>query len=467
MNSSIILTDWAANPKKFNANLEDTSYELMLYSLLYDEILIQDECFTLTQKVTNWYYNKDICTKNTNWGNESEQNGKAILEKLFELGTIKILLFPKHYYIKKELEDLAETNPITARAKFQRESATNSIEPINPSPEQEKLFIFLDGLIRKNPHIGREWGSLTGFDHYSQFRKYLKETLEKDYYKLWINSNFPSLADGKIIFDLQKYIDNPQELINDLKKRGEEPKYHRDIGGMPLFSRTLGYQYSKRYYRKNGNEITKEATDIQALLQSVFAATAGWNEEAIGRYSDVVGEFPYNELGTLSEKEKRDEEKISANIVKTSLRLPRIDTDIVEVIQKVRNSEKCIALRELISKPHENPSHNVIKGYWHEIAEDLALKIPQRNTKFINITSAVSNYGVSTFKTEGETPMVIQTISDLLKIGKNEYHDTNLSRYYTDIEHQRVRNKIEKSLKLRSIALPKPREYEIRNKIIH
>ncbi len=86
----ILMSDWAANVEYITPSLEfeDFISELILHSLVRDEILVQDEALAQSNKLADWFA---VC-----------ENAR-ILDELFDIGTVVVLKqrpseFPTHSY---------------------------------------------------------------------------------------------------------------------------------------------------------------------------------------------------------------------------------------------------------------------------------------------------------------------------------------------------------------------------------
>ena len=109
--SSLLLNDLQSDPDSFGAHPEQLIYQLMLLSLLYEEILIPDETIVLSDKITQWL---------------SSPAGFNQWTQLLDLGSITFLLHPTRAYDERdnELRDLSEKHPFLARAKHLQGRAT-------------------------------------------------------------------------------------------------------------------------------------------------------------------------------------------------------------------------------------------------------------------------------------------------------------------------------------------------------
>lgn len=89
--SRIVLCDWAANVESIGTSPTKIAHQLAILSLIYDDVLIQDEIFALSNQMAQ------IFTP----GREFE-----ILKQCFEIGSIKVL---KHKaYLSDDLKEMSQ-----------------------------------------------------------------------------------------------------------------------------------------------------------------------------------------------------------------------------------------------------------------------------------------------------------------------------------------------------------------------
>ncbi|HEV3075441.1 MAG TPA: hypothetical protein VHB47_13560, partial [Thermoanaerobaculia bacterium] len=99
--SAVVLTDWGAKTEGLSASRDALLQELLLLSLVYDQLLIQDEVLALSTKLARWFTSgKDF----------------DLLRRCLSIGSIVILTH--HAYGSDDLAELALRHPITARAKY-------------------------------------------------------------------------------------------------------------------------------------------------------------------------------------------------------------------------------------------------------------------------------------------------------------------------------------------------------------
>src|SRR5438094_259910 len=107
--NSVILTDWSANPDLPGQSKESVLYEMIFLSLLYDHIYVQDEVLALSDTIADWY---------------SSATEFDLVRAMLENGWLTILKHPCVRYVDDDLRELAQTNPIKARAQDRQRNST-------------------------------------------------------------------------------------------------------------------------------------------------------------------------------------------------------------------------------------------------------------------------------------------------------------------------------------------------------
>src|SRR3990172_615439 len=88
--SAVVLTDWGANVDLRGQNKDAVQdkdavlYDLMLLSLLYDDVYNQDEVFALSDTLAKWFPSGSQCD---------------LLRKLLEFGSVTVLTHPLSAYL--------------------------------------------------------------------------------------------------------------------------------------------------------------------------------------------------------------------------------------------------------------------------------------------------------------------------------------------------------------------------------
>src|SRR5260370_29082462 len=99
MKRSIVMIEWSRQNEPTHRNRDAFLWHQMLLSLLYDEVLAQDETIVSRNKMANWF---------------AKGEDFRLLEEIFEIGGLTILKRPLQKY-PDELKELAAKHPISAR----------------------------------------------------------------------------------------------------------------------------------------------------------------------------------------------------------------------------------------------------------------------------------------------------------------------------------------------------------------
>jgi hypothetical protein len=143
MKRSIVLTDWGRHNEPTVESRDSFLYELILLSMLYDEVLIQDEVFVCSKKLARWFYAKD--------------QFDLFTEVINACGVI-ILKRPVARY-PSELQEQAQKHPITARVRhLQRYSVADDGGPISFGVKQDVFQSALNTLLLRQPTLHRDAG---------------------------------------------------------------------------------------------------------------------------------------------------------------------------------------------------------------------------------------------------------------------------------------------------------------------
>jgi hypothetical protein len=108
---SIVMVDWSLENQPTERYRDEFLWRQMLLSLLYDEVLAQDETLVCSEKMATWF-------------RDSEKF--RLLEELFDCGGITILKRPLGRYPSEQLKERASTAPIHARREHLQNFSVNN-----------------------------------------------------------------------------------------------------------------------------------------------------------------------------------------------------------------------------------------------------------------------------------------------------------------------------------------------------
>ncbi len=349
--SSVLMTDWAVDGKSIG-NLDAVIYELMLLSLLYDSVLIQDEIFALSPKFANMFSSKENID---------------ILKKLLDIGAITVLTHPLQVYPTDELKELATAAPIFARAKYTQQYSTRADKLFKPSNKQITLYHEIDACLSRNPGTQRPVGSLMQFDIMKAFGFLLKDTLSSKHYKKWIGSAFGGIT-NEMADDFINFIEDTEKLSSQLTRNNKGIRLVPGPDGKPVFNRSLGYLATTLYPHR-------QAKAMQSLIQTTFAAPFCWRENASGRFSKFLRELLWMPEDIINDGyDQLGEGSIVSVEAHTDIEilLPEMNTDFVDHIQAIRDSLPGKKLRMVVRHMEQDISFNRQVESWYEVADLLA-----------------------------------------------------------------------------------------------
>jgi len=132
--SRLILSDWAASENAIPQNRQRILEELLVLSLVFDEILIQDDILALNMNLANMF---------------APQNYFNILEQLIESGALVILSHPLYLYPDDDIKDRAKVSPIFSRAEYIKRYGTAGDKVFNPTDKQLHFYKCIDECLKK------------------------------------------------------------------------------------------------------------------------------------------------------------------------------------------------------------------------------------------------------------------------------------------------------------------------------
>lgn len=299
---SIVMVDWTRLNEPTPGNRNQFLWHQMLLSLLYDEVLAQDETFICSRRFAKWFRTPEDF---------------RLLEELFECRGVRILKRPAEKYPQK-LREKALEQPVTARREHLEEfSVGNDGNPLHFDDYQVDFHNTLEALLSKRQDFHRHAGSQRRLskDLMREFGDLLTKVLTDSRYKKWLRTKFRSVT-PQIAEDFVTYIENPNAAIDRLKQaRGSDPRFTLLSGG-PVFSTALAVQVAATYGDK--------AEELQSLIETVFAVPLCQDEGADGRYGQLLRDLPV----PLEQEDSEISDVVKVEVaVKVPLRLPFARTE--------------------------------------------------------------------------------------------------------------------------------------------
>jgi hypothetical protein len=338
----IILTHWNAGVFKRDA-LPQLIPELVVFSLLYDEVLIREE---------------DLLTNRSIIALLSDDAVFSIFEELLAAGIVRLLRLPLQNYPPGRRYDPVRL-PISARAEEHELRRTYRGRPWKPTANEWRFFARLDEVVVHNPASSRFH---TDFAPRNLFADELAEVLENRHaYRLRFHPVF-------------RYI--PSETADSLIRFCREPgswlRFLHDAGiTNPIVGPDGGFYRSAAY---QCFELLPAPRSTRRLVESVYAATYCDREQSDGRYggSELI-ELPYHSVG------REDAESIASatkiNVVPTSAAANiTVAPGIAAVLQRTRESSQFRSLATVLERlgnvdDEKLPTEGQFYEAWRQISE--------------------------------------------------------------------------------------------------
>lgn len=259
----IILTHW--NAGAFDpAVLPQLLPELVVCSLLYDEVLIREEDLFTNRRIMRLL---------------AEPSNRRVFEELLAAGLVKLLRLPVADYPAGRKFDPVRL-PISARVEEHQLRRSYKGRPWKPTAAEWSVIGILDRLVSEFPGASREHEPFPGD---SVFAAQLAEVLEgRERYSLSAHPVFshihPQTAD-----EFVRFCREPEAWIRFLRNAGVADPILGPSGG---FYRSAAYQYLEQLPGPRA---------MRRLVESVYAAAYCDRELSDGRYcgSELV-ELPFS-----------------------------------------------------------------------------------------------------------------------------------------------------------------------------
>jgi hypothetical protein len=198
--SRIVLTHW--NAGVFHSSSTPRLLpELVIYSLLYDEVLIREEDLITNRAVTRLL---------------SEENNFAVFSELLTSGLVKLLRLPIDAYPRDRKFDPMRL-PISSRVEEHQLRRTYKGKPWKPTSTEWQLFQRLDEIVTTFPSASRYHAP---FPKENPFATQLGEILEnRESYKLSSHPVF-SYIDQEAADQFAVFCREPEAWLRFLRSKG-------------------------------------------------------------------------------------------------------------------------------------------------------------------------------------------------------------------------------------------------------
>lgn len=349
---SVVLTDWAADVDHLRADRDAIIYQLLILSLLYDEILIQDELLVLSDPLADWF---------------GQREGIRIWEELLDVGSIVILRHPTSAYPTDELRDYSQDHPIDARAKYIQQFGTKDDRRFKPSDVHQKFYSNIEWCLRQGIGGMREAGARRRIEIMSHFSATLRSVLSNPGFSPWLKSCFPSLR-HQDISRFCGYVTEPETLVKTLERKRLLRKVLRDKNGQPILNRSLAYQGASLF------PSAKEAA-FRQIVQSAFAVPFCWRENAVGRYGGILKAVPPPMTQPTSRRRLHTPLVTVDAHVNVPIAMPRLEPGFSEAVAAIRETPAGKSLRDSVARLGQSATFEEQKLRWQAVAEELANRV--------------------------------------------------------------------------------------------
>lgn len=429
---SIVLTDWGAFASVYQSP-EMLVSDLMVLSLLYEEILIQDEVFVLSELMPAWFANRE---------------GSNLLVKILDLDSV-VLLRWKSY--PNDISVDPELYPLLARAEYHQKYSTQGDQLFVPNQEKKAFYKKVEYSLLNRQSSMRERGAKNPLDVNSSFLEIITDLLSKDIYNAWMSSLFPSITE-QIKDEFLYFIENPNIAVDEIQKYGCDVRTVINRG-IPVFNRSLGFQISKLYE----SEVTNS---MQRLIQSAYAIPLCESEKAVGRYGILLKEVPWHSSKEVAQQQM-SEDKVSVEVeFNTELSLPDLFSDFPKVINLVRKSEAGIALREAMREAGSDIDFSNMRNHWNAVANELARFADPKKKMAAKTTALRIGEKIFTGTVLGEVGnmafgnLPVPGLGAMLGAGVGLAFDHGYNLMKKEIQHQKTREQIERLVDFRCSWIP-------------
>lgn len=339
------MVDWARDNEPTARGRNQFLWDLMLLSLLYDDILVQDEIIVCSKKLPAWF---------------PDTESFLLLEEIIDIGPLKILKRPQHRYPKR-LQELAGSRPIGARREhLAKYSVNNEGTPLMFMPRHHAFHDRLDAFLKHRPSAHRFAGSKApaGNDIMPHFGKLLRDVLKNWEYGDWRRERFPTIT-STIADTFADFIRDPKRAIDHLRATPDGARY-TPRPGTYVFNTAIAVQLAKTF--------PTAAVHLQDLIETVFARPFCEQEDADGRYGSKLRDLPLIPATHLDPAET----VYRVDTITNALHLPRPGRGVARIIATVREMESGKRLRNATGRLHKDADFRDAVTAWGDVADDIA-----------------------------------------------------------------------------------------------
>lgn len=360
---ALVLSDWAIGFENFSTEPFTIITELLLHSLLYERLYLQEENIVTSVKLARAFMSIP------------RQDALRLLAQLLSTGALRILTL-SHW--PPDLADLSQQRPVYARALYvQRYGARPGAHAFTPTVEQSAFYDLFDEVLSHRRDCVSTARSPS--DVIPLFHATTNEVLGNPIYKSWIAATAGGIP-RRIKDDFISYIDDPGKGVERLASVQKLPRVVGTQDQQPVFMRGLGFQLASLYERRY-------ARAIERLLQSTFNAAFCHSQQASGRFGKGLAEVVIATAQSYDHDLESGVVRIERTF-ETSIPLPSYFDDLGAVFSAVRELPCVATLRTVVHDPKSTDTATV--QAWESVAEELARRVSPTSSTQSMVTALVA-----------------------------------------------------------------------------
>lgn len=330
MSDSIIMMDWTRHNEVSTDDLNRLIWNQIIFSLLYDEVAIQDETIVCSRKLPQWF------------GNDKDFR---LLEELFDCGGLKVLKRPLEAYPSSILKDIAQESPISGRRLHLKDySVGNAGQRLRFKEQQvafhSRLDAYLNSTDGRQAHRFAGSKGLVSTNLFKEFGDLLVEVLIADKWKWWLDESFKNISKN-VRDEFKDYVLNPELAVRRIEDSARGDGTRLVPPGPLRLTTAMAVRVAKTYDRSTSSE-------LQDLIETVFAKPYCKREGADGRFGLHLHELPVKLDSSPLLNEPEEAAPGQVEIVKLRIfdvPLPTAEPGFAAVVNKVRSKKSCEELR--------------------------------------------------------------------------------------------------------------------------
>lgn len=362
MARSIVMSEWSRDNEVTPGSRDNFLWHQMLLSLLYDDVLAKDETLLCSRHLPDWFRGEDF----------------RLFEEIVDCGGISILKRPLHRY-PRHLMDLVQEQPIAGRRMHLVDfGSTRDGFKLQFDERQIEFHKRLEALLHGRRSSHRFAGERTPRerDLMKDFAALLVSVLTGAAYRPWLSAKFRNIP-RSTAEDFASNVVDPDAALERISRLGHTgaPRYTpRSIGGS--FTSTIAVQLAATY--------GPAATELEGLIETVFARCFNAHENAEGRYG--------RRLRSLPLPRAPDEEGETVHLVDVRyiwMKLPQPRPGFARHIAQIRERRSGRELRAAMDELGAEATFDRAREAWRAVADDLASLIGSRELKSVPLQTRV------------------------------------------------------------------------------